>query len=448
VVVVGDVGLEVPRAAYYDKELELRLSRSYGPGRYDAEYEERGLDYPVGYVRWTERRNLRSFVELVASGRIDVSGLITARYAVDDAEAAYEELMSADVSPLAIVITYGPTELAPAEPAPARTWKPAGATPSLGLIGAGSFAQGTVAPGLRRAGFGIAAVASASGRSAHALKQQLGIERQLTPDEILGDSSIDAVAIVTRHATHAGYAVEALRSGKAVFVEKPACLTWEELRALREQAAAGPPLLVGFNRRHAPLALAMREHVSVPGRPVELLCRINAGPLPAGHWLNDPDVGGGRLVGEGCHFIDFAAWFVGSVPRRVSTVMRASPGEPLASAQSFSVTLDFPDDSIATIMYGSSGSAGLGKEYFEAHSGGRSAALDEFTRLVTFDGRRSRTRRERRRDKGHSRQFRHFLELVTGRAEAAAPATIDTMPAVLAALDSAHSGCAISPDST
>ncbi len=217
------------------------------------------------------------------------------------------------------------------------------------------------------------------------------------------------MAIVTRHATHAAYATAALRAGKAVFVEKPACLTWDELDELKDAAAEGPPLLVGFNRRYAPLARSMRDHIAGHGHPVELLCRVNAGLLPEGHWLNDPDEGGGRLIGEGCHFIDFACWFVGALPRRVSTVMRAAPGEPLAAAQSFSVTLDFEDGSIATILYGSGGSSGLGKEYFEAHAGGRSAVLDDFTRLITYDGRRKRTTKGKGRDKGHDAQFRHFL---------------------------------------
>jgi len=445
VVIVGDVGLAIPRAPYYEKELDLRLSRSYGPGRYDSEYEERGLDYPIGYVRWTERRNMRSFVDLVATGQLDVKGLVTDRFSVDDAEAAYEALVSADTSPLAMIITYEPTSLPAVESVPERKWTPTSSSPSTGLIGTGNFAQGTVAPGLQRAGFRLVAVSSASGRSAHAAKDQFAVDRLLSPDEILADPSIEVVAIVTRHATHAAYATAALRGGKAVFVEKPACLTWDELEDLRDAAADGPPLLVGFNRRYAPLARSMRDHIAGRGHPVEFLCRVNAGVLPDGHWLNDPDEGGGRLIGEGCHFIDFACWFVGALPRRVSTVMRAAPGEPLAAAQSFSVALDFEDGSIATILYGSGGSSGLGKEYFEAHAGGRSAVLEDFTGLVTYDGRKKQTKRGGR-DKGHDAQFRHFLELVSGAIHPEMPTTLDTMSVVLAALKSAKAGSALSPN--
>ncbi len=236
VVIVGDVGLAIPRAPYYEKELDLRLSRSYGPGRYDKEYEERGLDYPIGYVRWTERRNMLSFIELVASGRVNVEGLVTDRFAVEEAEAAYERLVASDSSPLAMILTYAPTAPPATERAAARRWSAATSPkPTIGLIGTGSFAQGTVAPGLQRAGFRIAAVASATGLSAHATRERFQADRLLSPEEVIADSAIEAVAVVTRHATHAAYATAALSAGKSVFVEKPACLTWDEL----ERAAAG-----------------------------------------------------------------------------------------------------------------------------------------------------------------------------------------------------------------
>jgi len=422
VVVVGDVGLGIPRASYYDKELELRLSRSYGPGRYDSEYEERGLDYPVGYVRWTERRNLGAFVKLVASGSLDLAGLVTDRLSVDDAAKAYDALLSATISPLAIIISYKPTPLPFPASTKLRTWAPTprASSPTIGLIGTGNFAQGTVAPGLQRAGFRIAGVASASGLSAQAAKDRFGVDRLLTPEDILADPGIEVVAVVTRHATH---------------------------DILTDATDEGPPLLVGFNRRYAPLALRMRKHVADRGHPVELLCRVNAGRLPEGHWLNAPDEGGGRLLGEGCHFIDFACWFVGALPRRVSTVMRASAGEPLAAAQSFSVALDFADGSIATILYGAGGSPGLGKEYFEAHAGGRSAVLDDFTGLVTFDGRKKQSTRGGRRDKGHDGQFRYLRELVSGTVSPETPTTLATMSVVLAALESGLTGIACGPNS-
>ena len=386
---------------------------------------------------------MRSFVELTAAGRLDVKGLVTDRFSVEDAEAAYEALVAAQTSPLAMIITYGTTALSVAEPILERKWTPTSSSPSTGLIGTGNFAQGTVAPGLQRAGFRLTAVSSASGRSAHAVKDQFTVDRLLSPDEVVADPSIEVVAVVTRHATHATYAIAALKEGKAVFVEKPACLTWDELSELMDVTAVGPPLLVGFNRRYAPLAGSMRDHIAGRGHPVEFLCRVNAGVLPEGHWLNDPDEGGGRLIGEGCHFIDFACWFVGALPRRVSTVMRAAPGKPFVAAESFSVTLDFEDGSLATLLYGSGGSSSLGKEYFEAHAGGRSAVLDDFMRLSTHEGRRKRITKGQGRDKGHGAQFRYFLELVRGTTSPQTPTTLDTMLVTLAALQSAEANAPV-----
>ncbi len=449
VVVVGDVTMDLPRAPYYGKELDLRLSRSYGPGRYDKEYEERGLDYPIAYVRWTERRNISAFLELVATGRVATGPLITERIGIDEAEGAYERLATSGRSPLGIVVGYDSTALGPASPA--RSASPA-ARPAarpvgnrVGVIGAGSFAQGTMIPALRTAGFKLAAVSSATGRSAHGAAMRTGFERVLGVDELLTDPGVDVVAIASRHATHADLATRALEAGKAVFVEKPPCLTGEELERLRAAVArSGLPLLVGYNRRHAPLASALRDRIRRPGRPFELLFRVNAGALAADHWLNDPADGGGRLLGEGCHFIDFACWFAGELPRRVNTTMRAAPEVPLVSAQSFSVSLDFADGSLATVFYSAEGGRPLQKEYVEAHCDGRSAAIDDFQRLVP-SGRRGRGPVTAGRDKGHGAQFAHLHEVVTRGSPIAGPDPLETMAVTISALRSAESGAAVDP---
>jgi polar amino acid transport system substrate-binding protein len=426
VVIVGDVPMQLPRATYYGKELDLRLSRSYGPGRYDREYEERGLDYPIGYVRWTERRNIAAFLNLVADGRVSTESLVTARIDVDDAEQAYERLVSEQESPLGIVIRYDPTP----EREPSRTVAPAPrktAGTRVGVIGAGSFAQSTLIPGLSAAGFELTSIASATGRSAHAAQAQFGFDRLDGVEELVDADDLDVIAIASRHATHAELAARALRAGKAVFVEKPPGLTMEELDDLRRaRAETGLPLLVGFNRRHAPLAIELRQRIRKPGLPFELLFRVNAGALPADHWLNDPDDGGGRLRGEGCHFIDFACWFAGELPTRVTAAMRAAPGQTLAAAQSFSVALDFGDGSLATVFYSAEGGRELQKEYVEAHSAGQSAALDDF-----------------KRDKGHKAQFAHLFEVVTGRTAQEQPDPLDSMAVTLAALRSAETGTAV-----
>ena len=446
VVIVGDVAAELPRSTYYGKELDLRMSRSYGPGRYDKEYEERGLDYPIGYIRWTERRNMGAFLDLASSGRVDTEPLITERIGIDEADAAYERLATEEQSPLAIVIRYDPTSLEPAASPPvARHSSPAraGLGHRVGVIGAGSFAQSTLIPGLDAARFDLASVGSATGRSAHAAQRRFGFERVEGVDEVLGAEDVDVVAIASRHSTHADLALRALKAGKAVFVEKPPCLTQAELELLRESTAAtGLPLVAGFNRRHAPLAIELRDAVRQPGRPFELLFRVNAGALPGDHWLNDPADGGGRLLGEGCHFVDFACWFAGQLPTRVSTTMRAAAGRPLAAAQSFNIALDFADGSLATIFYSAEGGRSLRKEYVEAHSGGRSAAIDDFRRILPRAS-GSKPRRPQAmtgQDKGHPAQFRHLHDVVVGGAAPMGPDPLDTMAVTLSALRSAETG--------
>jgi predicted dehydrogenase/threonine dehydrogenase-like Zn-dependent dehydrogenase len=437
VVVVGLVGMELPRARFYEKELDLRLSRSYGPGRYDREYEERGLDYPIGYVRWTERRNLAAFLDLVAAGKVDVRSLITERVSLTEAPAAYERLLAAQQSPLGVILEYAPT--APPAPVAPVVHAPRRHTLATGVIGPGSFAQRVLIPSLREAGFEIVALASGSGLSARSAADALGIDAVLRPDEIVTGSELGVVVIATRHSTHAPLAGAALRAGKAVFVEKPPCLTWDELADLRAaRAESDRPLAVGFNRRHAPLARRLRDHVRTTSEPIELLYRVNAGRLEPGHWLNDLDEGGGRLLGEGCHFVDFACWVVGEVPALVTCLMAPRPGQSLAAAESFTIALEFVEGSVASILYSSRGSPRLGKERVEAHAGGRSAVLDDFHRLELLDGRRQVVR-SRRGDKGHRAQLAVFRRVVEGEAPEP-PDPLATMAATLATVESAQLG--------
>jgi predicted dehydrogenase len=445
VVIVGDVGLNLDRAAFYAKELELRLSRSYGPGRYDREYEERGLDYPIGYVRWTERRNLAAFVELLATGRVDVEPLITERVSLRDASAVYDGLAMEDGSPLGIVFVYdayaGP-EIPPVKSSP----RPAGSRLRTGVIGTGSFAQRVLLPCLRTAGFELAAVASASGLSAQSAADRFGLSRARTPKEVITDPEVDVLVVATRHASHADLAVAALAEGKHVFVEKPPALNQQELDRLADMAeASGRRLVVGFNRRHAELGVSLRDHVRAAGKPIDLLYRVNAGPLPADHWLNDLEEGGGRLLGEGCHFVDFACWVIGDVPRSVTAAVGEAASGPLAAAQSFVVTLDFEDGSLATILYSAGGAGRLDKEYVEAHAGGWSAVLADFRHLRLYAGDRRGRQMQSRRGKGHQEEFADFRRLIVEGGAAEAPSPLATMAVTLAALRAASTGSAVEP---
>jgi predicted dehydrogenase/threonine dehydrogenase-like Zn-dependent dehydrogenase len=440
VVIVGDVGVSAPRSSYYGKELELRFSRSYGPGRYDREYEERGLDYPIGYVRWTERRNLDAFVGLLGDGRLAVEDLITARTPIEEAAGAYERLVGGERSPLGLILTYAETPLPPIAAVarnggPARAPRRHGATPAAGVIGAGSFSQRLLIPSLREAGFSLTAVASANGLSANSAVERFGFTRATTPDELLAADDLDVVCVASRHGSHADYATRALARGAAVFCEKPPALTATELEALRE-AARGQVLQVGFNRRHAPLAMSMREHVVRGGHPVELIYRVAAGRLPADHWLNDPGDGGGRLLGEGCHFVDFACWFVGSLPTAVAAAVPDS-GVAVALEQRFAITLTFAGGSLATIFYGSEADGDFSKELVEAHSAGRSAVLHDYKSLELRGGGRPRTINDRRQDKGHRAQFVAFRQRLDG-DPGTRPDPLDTMAVTLEALATAR----------
>jgi predicted dehydrogenase/threonine dehydrogenase-like Zn-dependent dehydrogenase len=439
VVVVGDVNIDIPRAPYYDRELDLRLSRSYGPGRYDREYEERGLDYPIGYVRWTEQRNIEAFVGLLASGRIELDGLILERVRVENAPEAYERLVSSDDSPLGIILEYDtvstqqkPPALSVA-PVPNTDWN------VVNVIGTGSFAQRILIPSLKETGFQLRSAASARGLSAQAAAAQFGFDQAVSPEDAVQDPDAGLVVIATRHSSHAALAGAALYAGKAVFVEKPPALTREDVARLRDaQASSGRPLFVGFNRRFAPMAKALRDHIRAATAPIDLLYRISAGSLPLDHWLNDPDVGGGRLVGEGCHFIDVACWVIGSPAKKASCVMTGGPGIALAASQSFSATLEFDDGSTATVVYTAAGASGLPKEYVEAHAAGRSALLDDYRTLTLMADRKSDKKATRRQDKGHLAQLRHMRQVLEGRERSTDPDPLDSIEATLAASEAAQ----------
>jgi predicted dehydrogenase/threonine dehydrogenase-like Zn-dependent dehydrogenase len=445
VVMVGATGMEVPRAPFYGKELELRLSRSYGPGRYDREYEERGLDYPIGYVRWTERRNMRAFLELVATGKVDVEALISHRTSIDDAQGAYDRLLTSGELPLGVVLEYpGDVEVVQPrrETRPAARRSSAPAT-NLGLIGAGSFAQRILIPSFRSAGFDPIAVASQGGLSAAAAEERFGFQRAVAPSEVIGAEDVGLIAVATHHASHFQYAHAALQAGHPVFVEKPPCLTTEELAELRSsRAKVGSPVFVGFNRRHAPLAARLREVVSHQAGPIEVLYRVNAGRLEDDHWLNDPEQGGGRLLGEGCHFIDFACWLMQSVPSDVSCTIAAPSNGLVAAGQRFVCTLKFAAGSLATILYSAEGASRLSKEYVEVHCNGHSAILDDFRSLTIFDV-RSRRIRGGRQDKGHAGQAKSVMDALTSTGPVADVDPLDSMAVTIAALESARSNRAI-----
>ncbi|MBX6365849.1 MAG: bi-domain-containing oxidoreductase [Gemmatimonadetes bacterium] len=416
VVVVGAVPTRPSRNEWYLKELELRLSRSYGPGRYDVAYEEKGHDYPIGYVRWTERRNLEEFLRLLQAGAVVLDELITHRFPFAEAERAYALLGGAEGRrALGVVLEY-PAE-ATLEPrrivlAPPRAAGTGRRQVRVGLIGAGSFATGTLVPALARHGATLRAIATAGGLSARSAGERYGFEYlAASTDEILADPEIDAVVIATRHAEHAALAAAALRAGKATFVEKPLALDEASLDdVLAAAARSTAPLMVGFNRRFAPATAFVRQRLARCAGPRIVHIRVNAGYLPRDAWLRDPESGGGRLIGEGCHFIDLATFLVGEPPVAVSAT--ASPGMDGSreAADDVVVTVRYAAGSLATVLYTSSGHPRAGKERVEVFAGGATAVIDDFRRAEFWGARRERWRGTQ--DKGHAAEIERFLAAV------------------------------------
>lgn len=446
IVIVGDVLLRLDRRRLYAKELEVRLARSYGPGRYDREYEERGLDYPIGYVRWTERRNMAAFLDLVARGTCQVEDLITHRFPIEESPRALDLLTRPEERTLAVLIEYRLTAESQGTPTPPPAHAPRTFRPGFGVgfMGAGNFAGGTLIPLAKRHGLVLERVASAAGLSASSAAEQFGFARGAsTAAEILEDEAISGVVIATRHNSHAELALAALRVAKAVFVEKPLCLSEGQLDELcvelrRDDA---PPFMVGFNRRFAPQTTALREHLAAAAGPTNVVVRVNAGHLPDDHWLNDPEEGGGRLVGEGCHFIDLVIDLVGSRPLTVTAVGRWRLDEPLQSAQDFALTLRFADGSLGSLLYGTAGHPSSGKELIEAHRGSRSGRIENFDVLRLWGDGRVRTQRSRARDKGHSAEMQAFATAMRGEAPVPpASSYVTSTAATLAAVRSLETG--------
>lgn len=417
VVVVGAVGMDLPREPYYKKELELRLSMSYGPGRYDPRYEEKGHDYPYGYVRWTEQRNMAAFLWLIESGRLDVKRLTSHRYAIGEAESAYQMMMGGKEAYLGILLEYpAPGESvvrsAPAHPVSA-TARPADGQLVLGLIGAGNHVRDMLLPHLKgKDGVQLRWLCGGSGVSTHTLAERLGIEHRTTDfAEVLADPSVNAVLIGTRHSDHARMVMAALEAGKHVFVEKPLCLTEEELDAIlaigRSPDGRRLRLMVGFNRSFSSHGDKAREFFAGHREPLVMSYRVNAGAIPAEHWIQDLGVGGGRIIGEGCHFIDFMTEVCGALPVRVRGVSVARHSSGITSDQSI-LTLGFADGSIGTLIYAAGGDTSLSKERFEVFGEDRSLVLDDFLVTETYQGGRRQAFKSGKRDKGFAVEMTQF----------------------------------------
>ena len=455
VCMVGATGTAFPRREFMQKELSLVVSRSYGPGRYDEDFEGRGVKYPVGFVRWTETENLAECVRLMSpalSRRLDVARLISHRFPLDEAEKAYAVVTGAGEPPLGVVLTYG-GQPADAAAAGARAPGPSFAAPAarpagcvLGVIGAGNFARTVLLPELKKlTGVRLHTVVTRRGASAEKSRQTFGFAHAgADAAAVLENPDINAVLIATRHDSHAELTARALEAGKAVLVEKPLGLDRQQInRVIEARNGSAAFFQVGFNRRFAPMAVTVRDRLRGTEGPKFVLLRVNAGPLPADHWAHAADEGGGRILGEVCHFVDLARFLIGAP---IASVL-ADTGEATGGiSDDVTLTLRFADGSLATVAYTALGDMAFGKERIEAYAGGAVFTIDDFrTLVVAEDGRVASRGSRRRQDKG----FTGALKAFVGAVAAGGPAPVDeaevveTSFATIAVLESLRAGTRI-----
>jgi predicted dehydrogenase len=411
--VVGAVGLTLPRGPYYDKELEFCISRSYGPGRYDSAYEEKGIDYPYGYVRWTENRNMRAFLRLVAEHRVQVRPLISHTFALEQAASAYDLITGKSGQPFLGVLFRYHDEPTPVKPAPEATAPSSFLLPiPIGVLGAGNFAQSMLLPYLKadpRAR--LEYVVTQTPLRAMDVKERFAFNRAgAISTDLLHDDVVRAVLIATRHDSHASLACKALLAGKSVFLEKPAALSEAELDELEQvyRSVPHPFLMLGFNRRFAPAVHDLLTFLAPCREPRLITYRVNAGQIPLEHWTQDPEQGGGRITGEACHFIDLLGVLANNPA--VSVYAQALPDLGKYRQDNFSLTLRYADGTVATLHYTANGDRALPKEQLEIFCQGRAAVLRDFRELRLYAGGKEKIRRYPGQDKGHRAEMSAWLD--------------------------------------
>lgn len=417
VVAVGMVGLDVPRDIYYRRELTLKISMSYGPGRYDPEYEERGHDYPFAYVRWTEGRNIEAFLDLIAGALVNVERLITHRFSIEDGERAYQLITGETKEPyLGVLLQYDARRKLETRVELAASSKPASKAKSvrLSLIGAGGYAKAMLLPNFKAEGAEFLSIATASGVTAREIGERYGFRQCVSSaDEVLNEEGANLIVIATPHDLHAELARRTLERGLHVFVEKPLALNDEELeRVLAAASQSEGRLMVGFNRRFSPLARAAKQFFSERRDPLSISYRVNAGRIPRSHWLQDPRVGGGRIIGEVCHFVDFMHFLTDSLATRVYAESIASRNEEIVDEDSVFITLRLADGSVGSIAYISEGDRALPKERIEIFGGGKSFVVDDFRSATSYSVGREQATKLRAQDKGQRDEVRAIFSVV------------------------------------
>jgi len=445
VVATGAVGLNIPRKIYYEKEISFINSRSYGPGRYDANYEENGVDYPIGYIRWTEGRNFQAVVDLLSSRKLKVESLISHRFPIEDGVQAYEVITGKKKEPFLGVLLVYPEEKMKEE---RRIEFPSivnrkSSIVNLGVLGAGLYANATLLPVIKNnKDFELVGIASSGGLHAQHSGKKFGFQYATSSeDEIINDKNINTVAILTRHDSHADLVMKALKAGKHVFVEKPLAINSTQLSAISKQLKAKnqPLLTVGFNRRFSPLAQNLKSEIANRQSSIYAHYRINAGYLPLNHWTQDPTLGGGRIIGEACHFIDLITYLVGAPP--VSVNAHALPDGGKYREDNVSMTFTFSDGSIGIVDYLANGDKSYPKERLEVFCEGMIAVLDDYVSLTTVKDGKKKVE-SGAQDKGWRAEMSAFAGAIQGKSEAPIPyeQLIGVTQSTFAAVESIRTG--------
>ncbi len=419
--VIGDVGMGVSRANMYRKEISLAMSRSYGPGRYDPRYEEGGQDYPIGFVRWTERRNMEAFLDLLSSGSLQVEALLAHRFPVEEGEKAYAAVVGGAYTAIIDYHASGDVRPAAKAPSPIAVQTPEKEQVRVGCIGAGGFARGTIFPHLRSsAGVVLESVATSTGAAAVSASTGFGFNHAQAPSELLDNPNVDAVFILTRHNSHAAYVKSGLERGKCVFVEKPLAIDREQLEMVRTAYAKAMAekgsafLMVGFNRRFSPLTEKVKSFFAGRTEPMLVHIRCNAGFIARDSWVQDPE-SGGRIVGELCHFVDWARAVVGCSMQRLTAA--ALPDAGRYNRDNVTVTISFADGSVANLVYVANGDRAVAKEYFEVFCGNSVARIDDFKTVYLSRGGKTETVKGKQ-DKGHRRELELTVDAMKNGKEA------------------------------
>ena len=439
IILVGVVGLDLSRGDFYEKELTFQVSCSYGPGRYDDDYEQKGIDYPLAFVRWTEKRNFETVLQAISSNSIQVEPLITERVLLEDYQQIYAEMTGS--KSIATILVYSEKSNAPRHSIEIIANKFQKGDGVVGIIGAGNFTSAMILPCLKRNSAKLKYISSSTGLTGTVLAKKYNISNSTTENDIIfKDEEVDLVLITTRHNSHAALAIEALRNGKNVFIEKPLALNKEELdKVIEVYKQSGKTITVGFNRRFAPLAAEMKKALGNANTPMNIVATMNAGFIPSKAWVHDMEVGGGRIIGEACHFIDLITYLTGSMVK--SVCMNALGTQSEENTDNASILLKYENGTNAVINYFANGSKAYTKERIEVYHQERTLVLDNWRKLKGYGFNKFNSATSGQ-DKGHQNQFNLLIESVKNGGESIIPMSelVNTTLASFAAVESLKTG--------